>query len=143
MAVAALTGMLLLAGCADEGEEYCEALAEEQKTLTELADESADGGDVLGPTLESFERLREVAPDELRGEWDTLVAAYQALVDAVEQAGIDPAEYQPDKPPEGLSGAETRRLASVASKLATTRVTQAAAGIQDHATEVCEVDFTG
>ncbi len=67
--------LVLLGGCADDGEEYCETLAAEQRTLSTLADDSADGGDVLQPTLESFQRLQEVAPDELRDEWDTLTSA--------------------------------------------------------------------
>ena len=83
---AVLTVLALLSGCADEREEYCEALAEEKATLNELAESSVDGGDVLTPTLESFEALRAVAPEELQDEWETLVVAYEAVVDAVERA---------------------------------------------------------
>jgi hypothetical protein len=133
--------LVVLGGCADEGEQYCEALAEEQENLNELADSSAEGGGTLTPTLEAFERLRTAAPEELRDEWDTLVVAYEALADAVEQAGIDPAEFRPDDLPEGLSEAEADRLASVASKLVSARVVEAVAGIQQHATEVCDVNF--
>lgn len=138
-----LAAVVLLGSCADEGEEYCEVLAEEQQTLTKLADDSAEGGDVLTPTLESFARLQETAPDELQDEWDTLAAAYEALVDAVQAAGIEPAEYDPENPPDDLSAKEANRLAAVASKLRSSRVAEAAGGIQDHAREVCEVDFTG
>ncbi len=143
VAGAALAAIVLLGGCSEDEEQYCQVLAEEQETLTGLADDSAAGKDVLGPTLESFERLRDAAPDELEDEWDTLSAAYEAVVDAVERAGIDPAEFRPDDLPKGLPGSEARRLASVASKLASTRVTEAAAGIQDHADAVCDVAFTG
>lgn len=139
-----VAALLVVGGCADQGEQYCETLVEEQQTLTDLADDSAGGdGDVLNPTLESFERLREEAPEELQDEWETLVVAYEALVDAVQRAGIDPAEYRPDELPEGLSRAEQKRLASVADKLRSTRVVEAAGGIQQHASEVCDVDFTG
>lgn len=133
----------LLTGCSEQGEDYCDVIAEEQKTLTDLADSSADGGDVLTPTLESFERLRAAAPEELRDEWDTVVVAYQALADAVEEAGIDPADYRPDDPPPGLSAGQVDRLAEVASKLASGRVVEATAGIEQHADEVCDVRFTG
>jgi hypothetical protein len=139
----ALLAVLLVGGCADEGENYCDALVEEQTTLTDLADSSVDGEDVLGPTLESFQTLQSEAPEELLDEWDTLVVAYQALVDAVDAAGIDPADYDPEKPPDDLSANDADRLAAVASKLRSTRVNQAAGGIQDHAREVCEVEFTG
>lgn len=141
MAVLVLAAAVLLGGCADEGEQYCEALAEEQQTLTKLADDSADGGDVLGPTLESFQRLQENAPEELQDEWDTLTAAYEALVDAVESAGIEPADYDPENPPDDLSLKEANRLGAVASKLGSVRVSDAAGGIQDHARDVCDVDF--
>jgi hypothetical protein len=143
MAIAALTGVLFLGGCGEDGDEYCQTLAEEQKTLTTMADDSAEGSDVLTPTLDSFERLRAVAPEELQGEWDTLTAAYDAVVDTVNAAGIDPAEYDPEDPPADMSAEDAERLAAVASKLSSTRVSEAAAGIQDHAAEVCEVDFKG
>jgi hypothetical protein len=142
--VGLVVAVLALGGCSeDDGEDYCAALAEEQKTLTDLADTSGEGGDVLTPTLESFEKLQDAAPEELQDEWDTLVVAYQSLVDAVEQAGIDPEDYRPDRPPSGVSEEDAERLASVASKLASTRVGEAAAGIEQHAGEVCEVEFTG
>ena len=141
VAVLVLAGAILLGGCADEGEEYCETLAEEQQTLTKLADDSAGGGDVLGPTLESFQRLQAAAPDDLQDEWDTLTAAYEALVEAVEAAGIDPSDYDPENPPDDLSLKEANRLGAVASKLRTVRVSDAAGGIQDHARDVCDVDF--
>ena len=140
---AAAVVLAMLGGCADEGEDYCEALAEEQQTLTELADGSAAGGDVLTPTLESFQRLREEAPEELQDEWETLVVAYEALADAVDRAGIDPAEFRPDDLPEGLSEAEAERLGAVASKLVSGRVVEAVGGIEQHADEVCDVRFTG
>lgn len=138
----ALLLVAALSGCADADEEYCGALAEEQETLTELAS-GAGRDDVLTPTLASFERLREAAPEELADEWDTVVFAYRALADAVEAAGVDPGDYRPDRPPPGLSKQEARRLAAVASKVASSRVRQAAGGIEQHAAEVCDVKFTG
>ena len=133
----------MLNGCSEQGEDYCAALKEEQSTLTELADSAEKGGDVLTPTVASFERLRTAAPEELRDEWDTLLVAYRSLVDAVQEAEIDPAEYRPDDPPPGLSGEEAKQLAAVASKVASARVVEAANGIQQHAREVCDVEFTG
>jgi hypothetical protein len=141
---ALLVAVLSVGGCSEDSEDYCPALADEQQTLTDLADSSAKGGvDVLTPTLESFERLRAAAPEELQDEWETVVVAYQALADAVASAGVDPAEYRPDEPPPGLSKADSDRLAAVASKLASARVGEAVAGIEQHAAEVCKVDFAG
>ena len=134
---------LLTAGCSDEGDDYCAVLADEQKTLTELARSTAKGGDVLTPTLASFERLRAEAPEELRDEWETVVVAYQALADAVGEAGIDPADYDPDQPPPGVSEEDADRVAAVADKVASLRVAESMAGIEEHADEVCGVSFTG
>lgn len=142
-AAGAVLALAVLGGCAQDGEQYCEALAEEQQVLTDLADSSDRSGDVITPTLESFQRLRAEAPEELQDEWDTVVVAYEALADAVEQAGIDPAEYRPDDLPDELSDAEAERLGSVASKLVSIRVVEAVAGIEQHADEVCDVRFTG
>jgi hypothetical protein len=143
-AAAALVVLALVSGCSEDGEDYCEAMKEEQKTLTDLADSSSEPGtDLLTPTLESFERLREAAPEELQDEWETVVVAYEALADAVDDAGVDPGEYRPDEPPPGVSAAEAERLAAVASKLASARVVEAVAGIEQHATDVCQVDFAG
>jgi len=131
-----------LAGCSDTVDGYCSTLADEQQTLTDLADRTAEPGfDVLTPSLAALERLRDEAPDDLRDEWDTVVRAWAALADAVADAGVDPGDYRPGQVPEGLGRAERRQLAAVASKLSSPRVVGAAAGIEDHALEVCEVDF--
>ena len=140
-----LVGALLLGGCSKGSGDYCQTLADEKKTLTDLADKASPKGgtDVLTPTLKAFEQLKAVAPDELQDEWETLVVAYQALSDAVDQAGIDPADYRPDQPPPGISKQDADRLAAVADKLSSPRVLAAAQGIEDYGKNVCHVDFTG
>jgi hypothetical protein len=130
----------LLTGCSDREDAYCEALAEEQSTLSELADSGS--GEVLDRTLDSLERLRGEAPDELRDEWDTVVRAYRALAEAVDDAGVDPGGFDPEDPPAGVSEEEARRLADFAGALRSPRVIDASLGIEDHATSVCDVDFT-
>jgi len=145
-ATAVLLALLLglLTGCSEEGPDYCGTLADEKKTLTDLASRAgARQGDVITPTLESFERLRADAPEQLVDEWDTLLFAYRALADAVEAAGVDPAQYRPGRRPPGMSAADARTLATVASKLQSPRVLDAVAGIEDHAQQVCKVDFRG
>jgi hypothetical protein len=129
----------VLAGCGDAEDSYCEALATERETLTELAGE--ESGDVLTPTLTSFEKLRSEAPDELRDEWDVVLQAYRALADAVDEAGVDPATYDPDEPPPGVTAAQAGRLADAATSLQSSRVLDAGRGIEDHARSVCDVDF--
>jgi hypothetical protein len=132
-----------VAGCSgDPEEEYCAQLKEEQKQLNELAGDAAEpGADVLTPTLESLQRLREVAPDVLNDEYSTVVYAWENLVEAVEEAGVDPADFRPGKTPEGVDRNTARQLAATAAELSAPRITQATAGIEDHATQVCDVDL--
>jgi hypothetical protein len=142
LALMATVVVTVLTGCRDDKQDYCDALASEKKSLSDLAAKAGEGqGDVLTPTLKSFERLRGDAPEQLADEWDTVVFAYRALADAVDAAGVDPADYQPGKRPPGVSAKDARRLAAVASELGSPRVRDAVAGIEDHAQQVCKVDF--
>ena len=144
LAGAALVCGLLLAGCSDAEADYCGVLEEESTVLTDLAAQSTTPGtDILTPSLAAIERLRDAAPAELRDEWDTVLNAWSALAEAVVDSGIRPEDYRPGELPEGVSRQEQRRLAEVASKLASPRVVEAAAAVEDHALGVCDVDLGG
>jgi hypothetical protein len=136
-------GAALVGGCGED-DGYCAALEEEQEVLVDLAGRPTEaGGDVLTPTLAAFERLRAEAPEVLADEYDTVVFAYRALAEAVEDAGLAPEDVRPGERPEGLRRAEARRLAAVAHTLATDRVRDAAAGIETHARDACGVELAG
>ena len=139
--VLVLTGGLI--GCSsDPDEAYCEALREEKQQLSELAGQAGEAGsDVLGPTLTSLRTLEDEAPSELEDEYATVVNAWEALLDAVAAAGIDPAEYDREQTLRELDPADARRLRQTADVLASPRVVDASAGIEDHARQVCGVDF--
>jgi hypothetical protein len=146
--VAALTTMVLasgLAACGSEEDDYCEAFLDSRQRLSDLAGEQSEaaqqgraGVDVVSPTLEAFEELRRLAPEELQDEWDTLVFAYRDLAAALEAAGVDPADFQDGEPPDDLAPAERRGLARVAGKISSPRVVEAANGVEGHAAQVCE-----
>ncbi len=142
MALAVLS-TAVLGGCGgDPEDQYCSAVRDEKPTLDRLARESKKADtDVVTPTLAAFERLQEQAPPELSDEYQTVVFAYQDLVEAIDHAGIDPQGYRPGKRPPGLSDLEARQLAAVAAKLSSPHVTDAVAGIEQHAKEVCQVTF--
>jgi len=136
----------LLTACSDEQDSYCDALEGAQQELTDLADQAGAEGDgeavnTLTPTLDILQGLREAAPDELGDEWDTLVFAYEALAEAVEEAGIDPAGLEAGDGAGDLPPEQRRELRSLASKLLSARVLAASQGIEDHAREVCDVEF--
>lgn len=144
-AVTTLVLALGLAACGSDEDDYCEAFLDSRQRLSDLAGEQSaaaqQGGagvDVVTPTLASFEELRRLAPEELQDEWDTLVFAYRDLSEALEAAGVDPADFQGGKPPEDLAPAERRALARVAGKVNSPRVVEAANGVEGHAAQVCE-----
>jgi hypothetical protein len=142
--VVALLAAAALTGCGQDAEEaYCETLSEERKVLDDLEARAQEPGvDTITPTLESLRRLREAAPEELTDEYSTVVYAVEALVEAVDEAGIDISEYDREETLAELDPAVARRLRQTAATLRAPRITEATAGIEDHALQVCDVDFT-
>ena len=138
-----LMSVTMLSACGGSAEEqYCSAVRDEKSTLDKLAHESKGAKtDVVTPTLQAFERLQKAAPPELSDEYQTVVFAYQDLLEAIHRAGIDPQGYRPGSRPAGLSAANAHELAAVAAKLDSPHVTDAVAGIEQHAREVCHVTF--
>lgn len=134
--------LVSLSGCADQTEKYCGTLEDRRATLTDLA-KSADrpGSDFIGESLAVLEDFRRDAPDDVVDEWDTVVFAWQGLADAIEAAGVDPGDYRPGNRPPGVSDAEAKTTADAALELASPRVTDAGDGIEQHADDVCAVDF--
>lgn len=142
--MAALLLVLPVAGCASEQETYCSALADEQKNLERISAGSDDpaSGD-LARTIDVFERLRAEAPDDMADEWDTYVLALQALEKALDDAGADESMFTDGERPEGMSKDDYASISSAAVELRSTRVVQAAAGIENQARDVCKIDLSG
>jgi len=141
---AALLLVLTLAGCADQQEKYCSALEDEQKTLEGLSAGAGDpGSGDLSRTIDVFERLRAEAPDDMVDEWDTYVTALQALEQALEDAGADESMFTDGERPKGMSKADYDSISSAALELRSTRVVEAAAGIENQASDVCKIDLNG
>jgi hypothetical protein len=142
--VAVLLLVLPVAGCASEQEKYCSALTDEQKNLERLSAGSDDpGSGDLARTIDVFERLRAEAPDDMVDEWDTYVTALQALEKALDDAGADESMFSDGERPEGMSKDDYASISSAAVELRSTRVVQAAAGIENQARDVCKVDLSG
>lgn len=138
-------GLLVLAtlpGCASDQEQYCDALREQKTTLTGLADRANNPDtDIFAESLAVFQDLKDEAPDDVADEWDTLIFAWQDLEAAFDRAGTTPAEYDPAKPPAGVSDAEAKALEDAAAELRSPRVVDAGDGIEQHASDVCKVDL--
>lgn len=135
-----------LAGCTSQQERYCSAVEDQQGPLAELAAGSGErgghpGGDVVGDSLAIFTDLSAQAPDDVAGDWDTVVFAWQQLDDALTSAGISADDVRPGQRPAGVSAAEYRTLTGAAEELRSPRVLAAAGSIQQHARDVCKVDL--
>jgi hypothetical protein len=142
---AALVGVMLavvLSGCSSPTEDYCGAVRDDRAALQKLSARSGDpGDDVLGESLVILDGLRDDAPEDISGDWDTFVLALRDLADQLEAAGVDAADYRPGQRPVGVSKAQFARITGAAEQLRSPRVLDAAQGIEDHAAEVCKVDL--
>jgi len=141
--VAVLLLPLLAAGCSSQQEQYCSALEEEQQTLEDLGEGGFDESGTVARTTDVFERLAEGAPEDLRDEWDALSGAWQGLERALEAAGADETMFEDGERPEGMSAEDYDRISQAAVQLRSTRVVEAASGVEQHAQDVCGVDLTG
>ena len=146
-AASALVVLLLVSGlcaCSSSTESYCGALREDKKQLEKLAGEASQpGSDGLGDTVSLLSGLRDEAPDDIAGEWDTLVGALEELDEAIEASGADPGDFGSDQKPPGVSEGQFDAVQKAAAELGSLRVQQASKSIEQHASDVCKVDLRG
>lgn len=116
--------------------DYCAVVREEQPTLSEALARGARVG--LLDALPSFQRLREASPDDLADEWSIVVSRVEVLRDALSDAGVDPATYDPLEPPQDLTDAEIAAIEVGASSVAAEPVQEALDGVEQQARDVCK-----
>lgn len=136
-----LAAILLVAatavGCSGEpAEAYCAAVKEHQAELGELVGEGEP--DALLAALPRFRELQGKAPGDIADDWQQLVGRVAALDDALRDADVDPATYDPKRPPAGLDRDERIRIAAAARELAAPATTEAAASLDQQARDVCQ-----
>lgn len=130
-----------LAGCGSEQEAYCDAVDDRQDQLTKIASDS-DRGAVFA-ALPLYRELAAEAPSDLSDEWDVVVDRLTTLERAFAEAGVDPATYDPEKPPAGLGTSERTRISRAATDLAAAETQEAMGGIEQHARDVCGTELGG
>lgn len=137
----ALTGVLAGAsGCGgDPLDAYCEEVEAQQRPLTEAA---AAGPTGLLQALPSFEALRAASPDDLAADWSVVVQRVSALDEALEQADVAPADYDPESPPEDLTEEEQAAITAAASGLVTDAMADALDSVQQQARDVCKTPLS-
>ena len=126
---------LLATGCADQKEKYCDAVEDHQQELGEVLGDGSP--DALLKALPIFADLADEAPDDLRDEWKTVIDALEGLQQALEDAGVDPATYDRDHPPEGLSQADQDAIDAAAGELTSEATVTAFSGVDQQAKDVC------
>ncbi len=130
-----LLAALLVSGCADEKEKYCDAVEDQQQELGEvLGDGSPDS---LFKALPIFRDLADQAPEDLRDEWKTVIDAVAGLQEVLQDAGVDPATYDRDHPPEGLSQGDQEAIDAAARQLNSEETVTALSGVDQQARDVC------
>lgn len=132
-------GVLLLAlvvtGCKDQQEKYCDAVEQHQDELGEILGGGAP--DALLQALPVFRELAKDAPEDLQDEWATVIDAISALQKALQDAGVDPATYDRDHPPEGLAQDDKDAIDAAARGLTADATVTALAGVDQQAKDVC------
>jgi hypothetical protein len=128
-----------LAGCASEQEEYCEAVKDHQERLTEIMSDA--GPTALLDALDSFRELRAEAPSDISDEWQQVIRSIEALDQALADAGVDPADFDRGKPPEGVSEEEQETIARAADEIGSRETEVALAGVRQQALDVCKTQL--
>jgi hypothetical protein len=122
-------------GCADQQEKYCDAVEDHQGELGEILGDGAP--DALFEALPIFRDLADAAPDDVEDEWRTVIGAVEGLQDALEDAGVDPATYDRDHPPDGLAQDDRDAIDAAARRLSADDTVTAFSGVDQQAKDVC------
>jgi hypothetical protein len=132
--VLALT-LAVSAGCKDQQDKYCDAIKDHQQQLGEVLGGGAP--DALLEALPILHDLADQAPDDLTDEWKTVLDALDGLQRALKDAGVDPATYDRDHPPDGLSQKDKDAIDGAARQLTSDETVTAFSGVDQQAKDVC------
>jgi gamma-glutamyl:cysteine ligase YbdK (ATP-grasp superfamily) len=131
----------LLAGCGgDPKEDYCDAVKDHQTELSDIV--STGEPDALINALDIFHDLQDKAPGDITDEWQQLVGRIEALRDALDDAGVDPATYDRENPPEGVTAEQRARIDAAAKELGSGTTLRALQDLGQEARDVCKTPLT-
>lgn len=133
----------VLAACGGEEDPfaaYCDEVEKQQTPLTEAL--AGDGPTVLIEALPSFEALSEKAPSDIADEWKTLTDAIDGLVASLDEAGVDPATYDRENPPAGVTPEQQADIDAAARRLTAPETAEALEAVQQQARDVCKTPLS-
>jgi hypothetical protein len=146
---AAVLAVGLLAACGDDGSGsaiasqggYCNDLRSAKQEL-----DAIQGGDfgTLRETTDRMHRLADEAPEEVKDDWEVLVAGVDKLADAFDAAGLsdaDMAALQSGNIPRGVDMAALQDLMAEPKGSDTPEFGKASANVSKHAKKECDVDL--
>ncbi len=138
---AALALVLLpLVGCADDKERYCDAVEEHQEELSEI---TAEGGPTaLLDALDIYRDLQDQSPSDISDEWQQVVRSIESLAEALDEAGVDPASYDPEDPPADISEEDREAIARAADEVGSLETQEALRGVEQQARDVCKTPLS-
>ncbi len=130
----------LLAGCGSQRDEYCGAVKDHQRELSDIV--GSGGPDALLRALDIFRDLQDKAPGDITDEWQQVVTSIEGLQRALEDAGVDPATYDRAHPPAGLSADDKARIDAAAKALGGGTTLRALQDLDQQARDVCKTPLT-
>lgn len=119
---------------------YCEEVEEHQAAIG--AARSAGETTGLIRALPAFEDLAAQAPDDIADEWRIVVSRITDLRDALADADVDPAAYDPEKPPQGVGTADLEAIKVAALRLGSRETAAALTGVEQQARDVCQTPLS-
>lgn len=131
----------LVGGCGGDSEDdYCSAVKDHREELSKTISDGRQ--DSLIQALDILKDLQDKAPSDITDEWQQVVSRIEALESALKDAGVDPATYNREKPPAGLSADDKAHIDGAARELGSQETLQALQSLDQEARDVCQTPLT-
>jgi hypothetical protein len=136
---AAVLSAGLLSGCGGGGDTdaYCGGLEDAKAAFS--GDMDATKFDELS---DQVGELVDDAPDEVKGDWETLQGALDELNGALEDAGLTAADLEDPEKLAEVDPEDAAKIQEVAESLSSDETEEASDNIQEHAKDECDIDLS-